>query len=323
MKAITYTQYGDPDILQMKEIEKPTPKDNEVLVRVKAASVNSYDWDLVRGKPKIYRTFMGLRKPKNLIPGCDIAGIVEAIGNNVSNLKVGDEVFGDISQNGFGAFAEYACAPAEMLALKSKEITFEQAASIPQGGVLAIQGLRYNGKIEPGDEVLINGAGGSTGTFAIQIAKFHGAIITAVDSEDKLELLQSLGADFVIDYKKENYTKSGKKYDLIIDNMAFNCVFDYKRCLKPNGACAIVGGSILRIIQVAFLGGLISKFSNNKIGLMIHSPNSKDLHNIQQLIVDKRIKTVIGNTYPFEETTQALWDIGRGKTKGKGIIKIS
>ncbi|MDA3893660.1 MAG: NAD(P)-dependent alcohol dehydrogenase [Salinivirgaceae bacterium] len=322
MKAIYYTKYGSVKNFALKEVEKPQPKTTEVLVKVHASSINSWDWDLVRGIPRIYRLMFGLFKPKYNIIGIDIAGTVEAIGSNVRNLKIGDEVYGDISDSGFGAFAEYACTRENLLALKPKNATFEQAAAMPHGGVLALQSVEYNGGIKPGQQVLINGAGGSTGPFAIQMAKLHGAIITCVDSQEKFELLTSLGADFLIDYKKEDYTKNGKQYDLVIDLMAHKSVFDYNHAIAPNGAFTIVGGAVRRLIQTAFIGALITKFTDKKIGLLMHKPCTENLERLAQLHEQGKIKTIIEKVYPIEDTPLALQYLGEGKSKGKLVIKI-
>ena len=217
MKAIVYHKYSPPDVLELNEVEKPTPKDDEVLIKIHAASVNSWDWDLLRGKPFVNRLLFGLLKPKINILGVDIAGQVEAVGRNVKRFEPGDEVFGDISGCGFGAFAEYVCARENVLALKSTSMTFQEAAAVPQAAVLALQGLRDKGQIQKGQKVLINGAGGGAGSFAVQIAKSFGAEVTGVDSTGKLDMMRSIGADQVIDYTQEDFTKNGQVYDLILD----------------------------------------------------------------------------------------------------------
>lgn len=325
MKAVVYEQYGSPDVLALKEVDKPVPKDDEVLVKVHAASVNSWDWDLVRGKPYLYRLLFGLFKPRYRIIGSDIAGHVEAVGKNVKQFQPGDEVFGDISGNGFGAFAEYACAPEKLLALKSPRMTFVQAAAIPQAGVLALQGLRQHGKIQPGQKVLINGAGGGVGTFVIQMAKVWGAEVTAVDHTKKLEMLRSVGADHVIDYTKEDYTvgTQGQMYDRILDNVARRSVFSYRRVLSPQGIFMMVGGSISTIFQVLFLGGLISNLTPKKIKLLMHQPNRKDLEFIQTLVESGKVVPVIDRCYPMSQLPEALRRLGEGHALGKVIITMN
>ncbi len=269
MKAIVYTKYGPPDVLELKEVEKPTPEDNEVLVKVHAASVNSWDWDRLRG------TFQGrlgaFRKPKNKILGADIAGRVEAVGSNANQFQPGDEVFGDISgfrARDWGGFAEYVCAREDLLALKPASMTFEEAAAVPQAGILALQGLRDKRQIQPGQNVLINGAGGGVGTFAVQIAKSFGAEVTGVDSARKLDMLRKIGSDHVIDYTKEVFTKSGKRYDLILDVVGSRLIFDYKRALSPKGIYVMVGGSTAQGLQAMLLGPWLSRSGNQQIGIL-------------------------------------------------------
>jgi len=270
MKAIVYSRYGPPDVLELKEIARPTPKENEVLVKVLAASVNSWDWDLLRGTPFANRLMFGIVKPKIGILGCDIAGQVEAVGRNVKQFQPGDEVFGDISGCGWGGFAEYVCARENVLALKLASMTFEEAAAVPQAAVLALQGLRDKGKIQPGQKVLINGAGGGAGTFGVQIAKSFGAEVTGVDSASKLDMLRSIGADHVIDYTQEDFTKNGQVYDLILDVVTHRSIFDYKRALSPMGIYVMLGGgSWARVFQTMFLGPLISMTGSKKMGLLI------------------------------------------------------
>ncbi|NYT12868.1 MAG: NAD(P)-dependent alcohol dehydrogenase, partial [Methanomassiliicoccales archaeon] len=282
MRAIVYTEYGQPEVLQLKEVEKPVPKDNEVLVRVHAASVNSWDWDLLRGKPFLNRAG-GLLRPRYEILGADIAGKVEAVGKNVKELQPGDEVFGDLSQSGWGGFAEFARAQESALAMKSSRMTFEQAAAVPQAGVLALQGLRHKGGIQPGNKVLINGAGGGVGTFAVQIAKSLGAEVTGVDSAEKSDMIRSIGADQVIDYAREQYTRNGETYDLILDVVASRPMREYRRSLRPSGRFVLVGGATGTALKVVFLGPLFSLFGSRKLGGLIHKPNRTDLNALSEL----------------------------------------
>jgi len=321
MKAIVYTKYGSPDVLQLKEVEKPTPKDNEVLIKVHAASINSWDWELLRGKPFVNRLLFGLLKPKIKILGADIAGRVEAVGRNVKQFQPGDEVFGDLCECGWGGFAEYVCARENALALKPASMTFEEVAAVPQAAVMALQGLRDKGQIQPGQKVLINGAGGGVGTFAVQIAKSFEAEVTGVDSTRKLDMLRSIGADQVIDYTQEDFTKSGQRYDLILDVAAYHSIFDYKRALSPKGIYVMVGGSSARIFQVMFLGPLISMTGSKKLGILAHKPN-KGLDFMKELFEAGKVVPVIDRRYPLSEVPEALRHFGEGHAKGKLVINL-
>ena len=320
MKAVIYREYGSPEKLALEEIPKPIPKENQVLIRVRAVSVNSWDWDLLRGEPILIRMW-GLFKPKYRILGSDIAGVVENVGQNVKNFKPGDKVFGDLSECGWGGFAEYVCAPENTLALKPPNMTFEQAASIPQAGVLAYQGLFDYGKVDAGKKILINGAGGGVGTFAIQIAKSIGAEVTGVDSSDKLEMLKDLGADHVIDYRKEDFTKSGKHYDLIIDNVANRSLSDYKDALSPEGIFIMVGGSMSTILQAMLFSKLLSVFGSKKLKILAHKPN-KDLNALIELYNSGTYQPILEKIYSLSETPEAMRLLGEGHAKGKVVIKI-
>ncbi len=278
MKAVVYTKYGSVKELQLQEIAKPIPKENEVLIKIHAASVNSWDWDLLKGKPFLVRLIGGLFKPRCKILGADVAGTIESIGKNVKDFQPGDKVFGDIAGSGFGGFAEYVCVPEKLLAKKSPAMTFEQAAALPQAGLLALQGLRYKGTIKKGDAILINGAGGGVGTLGLQYAKSVGAIVTCVDKAEKLDMLRSLGADHLIDYTKEDYTRTGRQYDKILDVTAHRSVSDYKRVLKPGGIFAMIGGSMGGLLlKLMLFSSLISLFTGKKLGLMGYKPSRKDL----------------------------------------------
>ena len=321
MKAIVYEKYGSPDVLQLKEVEKPTPKDSEVLVKVHAASVNDWDWGLLRGKPFMNRLFLGLLKPKIQTIGCDIAGWVEAVGRNVKQFQPGDEVFGDISGCGWGGFAEYVSVPENALVFKPASMTFEEAAAVPQAAVLALQGLRDKGQIQPGQKVLINGAGGGAGTFAVQIAKSFGAEVTGVDSTRKLDIMRSIGADHVIDYTQEDFTKSGQSYDMILDEATHHSIFDYNRALNPKGIYVTAGGSMARIFQVVFLGPLISMTTSKKMGILLHKPN-KGLDFMKELFEAGKVKPVIDRRYPLSEVAEALRYFGEGHARGKVVITL-
>ena len=318
---MVYRKYGSPDQLKLEEIPKPIPGDDEVLIRVHTSSVNSWDWELVRGRPYLAR-IGAFRKPKHSILGADVAGDVQAVGRNVTQLQPGDEVFGDISGCGWGGFAEYVCARADVLALKPPSMTFEEAASLPQAGVLALQGLRIGGPIEPGQSVLINGAGGGVGTFAIQIARSFGAEVTGVDSTEKLDTMRSTGADHVIDYTQADFTRSGRQHDLVLDVAAFRSVFDCARALSPNGTYVIVGGSTARIAQAMAMKPLISVFRSKKVSLLLHRPDKKDLDSLIELVEAGDLVPVIDRQYALRELPEAIRYLGDGHTRGKVVITV-
>ncbi len=320
MKAIVYTKYGPPNVLQLKEVEKPTPKDNEVLIKVHAASVNDWDWGLLRGTPFVNRLLFGLLKPNKILGG-DIAGRIEAVGRNVKQFQPGDEVFGDLCECGWGGFAEYVCARDNALALKPASMTFEEAAAVPQAAILALQGLRDKGQIQPGQKVLINGAGGGAGTFAVQIAKSFGAEVTGVDSTSKLDMMRSIGADRIIDYTQEDFRKNGQRYDIILDFAALHSIFDYKRALSPKGIYVMVGGSNAQIFQGFLLGPLISMTGSKKMGILMHKPN-KDLAFMKEFFEAGKVKPVIDKRYPLSEVPEALRYFGKGHNRGKVVITV-
>jgi len=321
MKAMVWTKYGSPDFLELYEVAKPVPRDNEVLINVHAASVNSWDLELLLGVPFVNRLMAGLLKPKRIkILGCDIAGRVEAVGINVKQFKPGDEVFGDLSRCGWGGFAEYVCARDDALAIKPANMTFEQAAAIPQAGLLALQGLR-KGKIQSGQKVLINGASGGVGSFAVPMAKYFGAEVTGVCSTKKLDFVRSMGADHVIDYKLEDFTKNGNRYDLILDVKGYHSIFDYKHALNPKGIYVMAGGSSALVNQLMFLGPLISMTTSQKMGLLLHKAN-KGLDFIIELFESGIVVPVIDKRYPLNEVAEALRYFGKGHAKGKVVINL-
>ncbi len=310
-------------MLQLKEADKPRPKENEVLVKIFASSVNSWDWDQLQGRHFIVRLIGGLFKPRYKILGADIAGTVEVVGKNVKEFQPGDEVFGDIAGNGFGGFAEYVAVPEKLLAKKSPAMSFEQAAALPQAGLLALQGLRYRGELLPGQQLLINGAGGGVGTLALQYAKSCGAEVTCVDSADKFEILQSLGTDHLIDYTKEDFTRSGKQYDKILDVTAHRSVADYSRALKPGGVFVMIGGSMGGLLlRMMLLEPLLSRFSKKKLGIMGYKPNRTDLDLLTRLFKEGKVVPVIDRVYPLHETPDAFHYFGTGRHKGKIVISI-
>lgn len=321
MKAIVYTKYGTPEVLQLKEVDKPVPKENEVLIKIVASSVNEWDNGLISGKGLLTRILGGLFKPKNKILGADIAGVVEAAGSNIKNFKPGDEVFGDIAGAGFGAFAEYVCAPEKMLAKKSPKMSFEQAASFPQAGLLAMQGLRYKKPLRAHQHLLINGAGGGVGPIALQYAKSIGAMVTCVDREEKFEILRSLGADELIDYRKTDYTKTGIQYDYILEVTARRSVRDYKRALKPGGVFAMIGGSMgWLIVQMMLIQPLLSKFSNKKLGIMGYHVNSDGLTELSRLFEEGKISPIIDKRFPLAASADAFRYYQQGTFTGKIVI---
>jgi NADPH:quinone reductase-like Zn-dependent oxidoreductase len=320
MKAIVCTKYGPPDVLQLKEVEKPIPKDDEVLVEVHAVSINDWDWGLLQGIPFANRMTNGLLKPKRVILGSDIAGRIEAVGKNVKQFQPGDQVYGDLSGT-WGGFAEYVCAREKALALKPASMTFVEAAAIPQAAMLAIQGLRDKGHIQSGQKLLINGAGGGVGTFAVQIAKLYGVEVTGVDSAGKLDMLRSMGFDHVIDYTKEDFTKSGQRYDLILDVKTNRSIFRYIRVLSPRGAYVTVGGSTFRLLQALLVGPCISMIRKKNVRLVLLKPN-KDLAYMNELFEAGKVKPVIDGPYKLSELPEAMRHFGEGKHKGKIVITI-
>jgi NADPH:quinone reductase-like Zn-dependent oxidoreductase len=322
MKAIVYTEYGSLDVLKLEEIPKPTPNDDEVLVEIKAAAVNYGNLALVRGEPFIARLWSGLLKPKFRIPGGDLAGRVEAVGRNVKQLKPGDAVFGDISGCGFGAFAEYVSAPENALALKPAGLTFEEAAAVPQAALVALQGLRDKGRIQPGQKVLITGASGGNGTFAVQIARAFGAEVTGVCGTRNLEMVRSIGADRVIDYSQEDFTTGGQRYDLILATAGYRSIFDYRRALSPRGIYVMVGGAPAQIFQAMLLGPFLSRKSGKKLVNLYHRHNREDLVFMKGLIEAGKVAPVIDRRYPLHEAAEALRYYGEGHARGKVVITV-
>src|SRR6266478_1454822 len=326
MKAIVYCDYGVPN-LKFQEIEKPTPADDQLLIKVRAASVNPLDWHFIEGTPYFMRVMgVGLRKPKDTRLGVDFAGTVEAVGKNVTKFKPGDGVFGGRD----GAFAEYVCVrESRAVALKPANVTFEQAASVPIAGITALQGLRDKGKVQPGQKVLINGASGGVGTFAVQIAKSFGANVTGVCSGRNVDLVRSLGADQVIDYTKEDFTKGNERYDVILDNVGTgHSLSEYRKVLAPEGKYVQIGGG--GVGEQGFLGALgralwapiVSKFGKQEMGMMMADPSTKDLTLLGELTEEGKLKPVIDRTYKLEEVPQALAYLEQGHARGKVLITI-
>jgi NADPH:quinone reductase-like Zn-dependent oxidoreductase len=324
MKAIVYNQYGSPDVLRLAEVEKPTPKDDEVLVKIHAASVNKADWLQLTGKPFIVRLFTGgLRKPSKTILGADIAGTVTAVGKNVRAFRPGDAVFGDTSDIGCGGFAEYVAVPEQMLVMKPANVSFEEAAAVPLAGVTALQGLRDKSNIQTGQKVLIYGASGGVGSFAVQVAKAFGAEVTAVCSTRNVEMARSIGADHVIDYKKEHFVKSGEHYDLIFAANGNRSLTDFRRVLKPNGLCVVAGGSMPQIFRAMLLGPLVSMFSSKKIINVAAKSDKQDLEFMAELLEAGKIRPVIDRCYPLSETAEGLRYLGETHPSGKVVISMA
>jgi len=319
MKAMVYTAYGPPDVLQLRDVDIPAPGEGEVLVKIHAASINYGDSVLVRGKPLVGRLWSGLIKPKHPILGTDIAGRVEVLGREAKQFQAGEEVFGDIGAYGFGAFAEYVSVCESALTHKPVNVTFEQAAAAPQAAVVALQGLRDSGQIQDGQEVLVNGASGGIGSFAVQIAKTFGARVTGVCSTSNLELVRSLGADEVIDYTQENFTNSGKQYDLIFDIVANHSISDYLVALKPAGnyvACAFNPTSL-------FFGAMVSKRSGKKAISLSHKPNQIDLLFIKELLEDRKVVPFIDRSFELSEVAEAIRYVEEGHHRGKVVIAVN
>ncbi len=317
MKAIVCTRYGPPDVLQFKDIAKPTPADNEVLIKLYAASVNPVDLHLMRGKPFFLRLMSGgLRAPKREVPGHDIAGRVEAVGRNVTQFKPGDDVFGACR----GAFAEYVCALEDKLAPKPANSSFEDAAALPVAALTALQGLRDKGRIQPGQKVLIDGASGGVGTFAVQIAKSFGTEVTAVCSTRNLDTARSLGADHVIDYAREDFTKSAQRYDLILAANARHSISDYLRTLSQNGTYVMAGGGLVQALQVALFGPLLSRIGRKKVCFFIANINQKDLVFLGDLLAAGKVVPVIDRRYPLSGAAEALRYLAEGHAQGKIVL---
>ena len=324
VKAIVYHEYGPPDVLELEDVDTPVVKDDEVLVRVYGVAVNPGDWDLLNGTPYVLRPMVGLRRPRNKVLGLAVAGRVEAVGSNTTRFQSGDEVYAGI---GGGGFAEYACVSEDALALKPSNLTLEQAAAVPVAGVTALQGLRDTGRVQPGQKVLINGASGGVGTFAVQIAKAFGANVTGVCSTTNVDLVRSIGADHVIDYTQEDFTRNGEQYDLIIDNVGNRSLSDYRRALAPGGTLIPnsnkgsghwIGGFLGRAVQAL----VVSPFVSQRLRPFAATEKSEDLVVLKELIESGKVTPVIDRTYPLNETAEALGYYGEGHTRGKVVITV-
>ncbi|RSL16755.1 NADPH:quinone reductase-like Zn-dependent oxidoreductase [Edaphobacter aggregans] len=322
MKAIVYHDYGSPDVLQLEEIEKSTPGDKEVLIKVRAASVNPLDWHFIRGTPYIVRIVMtGLRKPKNTRLGVDVAGQVEAVGSAITQFKPGDEVFGTCR----GAFAEYVCISESNLVIKPNNVTFEQAAAVPIAAFTALQGLRDKGKIQPGQKILVNGASGGIGTFAVQIAKSYGADVTGVCSTRNIDMVRSIGADQVIDYTKEDFTKSSQRYDLIFDAIGNHSLSARRRLLTPSGICVMAGGPSGRW-KMGLASGIKalvwSQCSSRKLTGLLAKSSEEDLTILHDLMATGKVTPVIDRQYSLSELPDAIRYLEQGHARGKVVITL-
>jgi NADPH:quinone reductase-like Zn-dependent oxidoreductase len=323
MKAIVHRRYGPPDVLRLEEIDKPTAADGEVLVKVHAASVNAGDWRVIRGEPLALRLASGLLRPRHRVPGADVAGRVEAVGRHVTRFQCGDDVFGDISRSGFGAFAEYVSVPEAALVSKPTNLSFEEAAAVPAAGVTALQALRDTARMQRGQKVLINGASGGVGTFAVQIAKALGAVVTGVCSTRNVNLVRSLGADHVIDYTREDFTRNGERYDVIVAVNGYHSIWDYKRALSPAGVYATSGGSGAQMAEAMFLGPCLSLIGSKTMGNMLMKPRQADLVALKDLVEAGKIAPVVERRYALREVPDAIRYVEEGHARGKVVITVS
>jgi NADPH:quinone reductase-like Zn-dependent oxidoreductase len=320
MKAIVFTRYGIADVLESRDVAKPAPGPGEVLVRVRAVAINDWDWQALQGSPFVNRLTFGLLRPKKQILGSDVAGVVESVGQNATRYRPGDEVFGDLSGR-WGGFAEYVCARESELAPKPAGLTFEEAAAIPQAAMLAVQGLLDVGRLRQGQKVLVNGAGGGVGTFAIQIARLYDAETIGVDSAAKLGMLRSLGYDHVLDYAQQDFTKTGQQYDLILDVKTNRSVFAYVRALAPGGAYVTVGGSLARLAQVALLGPLVAMVHKKRVRVVGLKAN-KDLGYMTELVETGKVRPVVDGRYTLDQAAEAMRYFGEGRHQGKVVLTV-
>jgi NADPH:quinone reductase-like Zn-dependent oxidoreductase len=325
MKAIIRSSYGSPEVLSLADIPKPAPDDNEILVNIRAVSLNASDVELLTAKPLYVRlSGFGFLTPKVRILGSDIAGVVEAVGSRITRFKPGDHVFGDTFWHGLGGLADYVCVPDDApMSLKPENLSFEDAACLPQAGAIALQAVRDSGSVQPGQKVLINGAGGGAGIFAIQLAKLHGAEVTGVDNGGKLETMRQAGADHVVDYTTEDFTSLGETYDFILDLAAHRSIFTHRRALRPGGVYGMVGGAMSRILQVALLGPLISKFSGKKMSLLVIRPSTQDLEALLDLVEGGKITPVIDRRFRLDEAVEALRYLAQKRGRGKIVVTVA
>ena len=320
MRAVVRTEYGPPDVVRIEQVPKPAPTDNEVLIRVVAASINGSDREGLLGSPA-YTRIGGLRKPRHKILGSDVAGRVEQVGRKVRDLKPGDEVLGEVPGYHSG-FAQYVCAPESAFVRKPVMLTFEEAAAIPQAGAIALQGIRIKGQVRTGQKVLINGAGGAAGSFAVQVAKLDGAEVTGVDHPDKRDFLRSLGADHVIDYTTEDFTRNGNQYDLVLDTFAHRSVIACARALRPNGTYFFAGGAVRVLFGALLLGPWIRRTTGKRLRLLVVPQDREVLLAVTELCAERRMVPAIDRSYPFSAAHEALRYVSEGRQKGKVVIKF-
>ncbi len=325
MKAYTIKNYGEPDkVLRLMEVEQPEPNNTEVQVKVCATTINDYDWSITTGKPFAYRLFFGILSPRKrlMIPGMEVAGIVEQVGNNATKFKVGDAVYGDISEFGFGSFAEFLCIDEKALALKPDSMSFEEATSIPHAAMLALQGLRDVGQIKDGQKILINGGGGGVGSFGLQIAKLYNVDVTGVDTGEKLKAMKTQGFDNVIDYKKVDFTKSDQHYDLILDCKTNRSLWKFLKVLQPEGKYVSIGGKSGNLLQMLYMSPILKLFSKKRVYMVMLKANN-DLEYINQLYDDNMINCVIDGPYTFDKIPWAIQRFGDGLHNGKIVISVN
>jgi NADPH:quinone reductase-like Zn-dependent oxidoreductase len=318
MKAVVRTRYGPPDVLRYTDVTTPVPRAHEVLVRVHATSLNRSDWEGLVGRP-MYSRVLGVFRPRRHVLGSDVAGRVEATGHDVTTVRPGDDVFADTLSH-LGGLAEYVCLPHGVLARMPTGMSYAQAAALPQAGVIALQGILDKGQVRPGQRVLINGAGGGSGMYAIQLAKLHGAEVTGVDNSEKLDFMRSLGADHVIDHTREDFTRNGLTYDLVLDLVAHRSVLAYRRSLSPGGQYYYVGGSVPTLLQVLLLGPLVGRPGRRKIRLLVVRMGAEHLAPLVELCQTGKVVTRIDRTFPLSETAEALRHLGDGHAAGKVVV---
>lgn len=322
MRAVVYRAYGGPEVLGVEEVVVPAPGDDEVSIRVRAASVNKGDWHLMRGEPALIRLMSGLRRPKLAILGTDVAGTIEAVGAKVTAFEVGDEVFGDLSGSGFGTFAEYVCGRVDALAPKPAGVSFEEAAAVPSAAVTALQAVRDHARVSRGERVLVHGASGGVGTYAVQLAKHFGAEVTGVCRGDKTEAVRVLGADRAIDYTQQDFASEGEQYDAIVDAGAYRSIFDHRRALKPGGRYVLVGGSMRALMQAMTLGPIVSMIGGKTIGNFLVKPNRTDLEFLAGLLESGAVRPVIDRRYGLDDLPEAMRYFEGGGVTGKVVIAI-
>lgn len=318
MKAVVYDRYGSPEVLAVQDIERPAPGEGEVLVKVVAVSLNLSDWEALTGSP-FYVRVHGLLRPRHRILGSDIAGTVEAVGSGVKEFRVGDDVFGD-ALGTFGGFAEYACVPSKVLMKKPAALSHEQVATVPQAGIIAVQGLREGGALQPGQKVLINGAGGGSGMFAIQLAKLRGAEVTAVDSAEKLDHMRALGADHVLDYRQVDFAQTGQRYDLILDLVGTRSALEVRRALTRGGTYTMVGGTMESLAQVLLLGPVVGRLVGVRIKMLAAKANADDFAILLGYIESGAIRLTIDRRFRLEDAAEAIRYVGQGRSKGKVLV---